>query len=246
MQHLDPELLSLLALDEGTGTEAEREHLRSCTACSGEYEVLRRTVGVARTRPQPEALQSPGPHVWAAIHRELGLDEALAGDPLGGTARDIRSAPRHRPGRAGGTSGGRPRRLWLLAAAAAVVLVLGIGWAATRQAQAPAPVAVAALEPLERFTATGSAEVVQAGTEERELVVSLSADEAAGYQEVWLLKPDLSGLVSLGVLESTQGTFAIPPGLDLAEYPVVDVSDEPLDGEPAHSGVSIVRGKLDV
>ena len=62
---------------------------------------------------------------------------------------------------------------------------------------------------------------------------------------MWLLKPDVSGLVSLGMLDGTTGEFAVPAGLDLAEFPVVDVSDEPLDGEPAHSGVSVVRGALD-
>jgi anti-sigma-K factor RskA len=237
MQHLDPELLSLLALDDGVGTDAEREHLRSCTVCRTEYEDLRRTVSVARTQPQQQGLQVPGPQVWAAIHRELGLDQSLAEDPLGGTVRDIRSAPPRR----------QPRRLWLLAAAAALVLVLGIGWIVSRRTMAPpAPVAVAQLAPLQQFSATGSAEVLQTGGNERELVVRLSADEAHGYQEVWLIKPDLSGLVSLGVMESTTGTFAIPPGLNLADYPIVDVSDEPLDGKPAHSGVSIVRGKLDV
>ncbi|MFD1211484.1 anti-sigma factor [Arthrobacter sp. GCM10027362] len=243
MQHLDPELLSLLALDDGVGTDAERDHLRSCTACRTEYEELRRTVGVARARPQQQALQAPGPQVWAAIHRELGLDKSLAEDPLGGTVRDIRSAAQHRPG--AGRPGRPPRRLWLLAAAAALVLVLGIGWLVSRQTAVPAPVAAARLEPLKQFSATGSAEVLQTGSG-RELVVRLSADQATGYQEVWLIKPDLSGLVSLGVLESTTGTFAIPPGLNLADYPIVDVSDEPLDGKPAHSGVSIVRGRLDV
>jgi anti-sigma-K factor RskA len=241
MQHLDPELLSLLALDDGAGTDAEREHLRSCTVCRREYEDLHRTVTVARTAPQQQGLQAPGPHVWAAIHRELGLDQSLAEDPLGGTVRDIRSAPGPRPARR------QQRRLWLLAAAAALILVVGLGWFVSRRTMAPpAPVAVAELAPLQQFTATGSAEVLQAGGKERELVVRLSADEARGYQEVWLLKPDLSGLVSLGVLESTTGTFAIPPGLNLADYPIVDVSDEPLDGKPAHSGVSIVRGRLDV
>ncbi|MCG2622037.1 anti-sigma factor [Arthrobacter sp. I2-34] len=246
MQHLDPELLSLLALDDGVGTDSEREHLRRCTACRTEYEELRRTVSVARTQP-PQTLQAPGPQVWAAIHRELGLAETLAEDPLGGNVRDIRSAPPPRPGTAGGRRPRRARPLWLLAAAAALVLVLGIGWIVSRQAAAPpAPLAVATLEPLKQFTTTGSAEVLPTGGNQRELVVRLSADEAHGYQEVWLIKPDLSGLVSLGVLESTTGTFAIPPGLNLADYPIVDVSDEPLDGKPAHSGVSIVRGKLDV
>ena len=57
-------------------------------------------------------------------------------------------------------------------------------------------------------------------------------------------RPDLSRLVSLGVMTSDSGTFPVPAGLNLSEYPIVDVSDEPVDGNPAHSSVSIVRGTL--
>jgi hypothetical protein len=32
--------------------------------------------------------------------------------------------------------------------------------------------------------------------------------------------------------------------VDVGEYPVVDVSIEPTDGDPAHSGNSVVRGTL--
>ena len=33
-------------------------------------------------------------------------------------------------------------------------------------------------------------------------------------------------------------------GVDLDEYSIVDISVEPIDGDPAHSGDSIVRGQL--
>jgi hypothetical protein len=62
---------------------------------------------------------------------------------------------------------------------------------------------------------------------------------------VWLIDRDVTRLVSLGVLTGSEGRFAVPPSLDLTEFPVVDVSDEPLDGDPAHSGRSIIRGLLD-
>ena len=39
-------------------------------------------------------------------------------------------------------------------------------------------------------------------------------------------------------------SLEVPSGVDLTEYPVVDVSVEPLDGDPSHSGVSVVRGRL--
>ena len=76
-------------------------------------------------------------------------------------------------------------------------------------------------------------------------MISVDAPPSAdGYREVWLIADDLSSLTSLGVLEGSQGRFDIPDDLDLAAFPLVDVSQEPLDGDPAHSGDSIVRGPL--
>jgi hypothetical protein len=46
------------------------------------------------------------------------------------------------------------------------------------------------------------------------------------------------------MLHGESGTFAVPAGLDLDRFRLVDVSDEPRDGNPAHSGDSIVRGAL--
>ena len=70
------------------------------------------------------------------------------------------------------------------------------------------------------------------------------APTGEGFREVWLLKPDVSGLVSLGTLDGTSGRFDLPDGLDLSQYSVVDVSEEQFDGNPSHSGDSIVRGPL--
>lgn len=84
--------------------------------------------------------------------------------------------------------------------------------------------------------------MVEAADGSRSLEVRLSQDEVQGYQEVWLIAPDLSRLVSLGVVNSETETFELPAGLQLPEYPIVDVSDEPIDGNPAHSSVSIARG----
>ena len=236
MQHLDPELISLLALDDTVGDRSDRDHLRTCSQCADEYQALRRAVNAAKADPDPQ-LESPGPHVWQAIHRELGLSPELAEDPLretGGPAavRSLRSARRPRV---------RNLPAWLAAAAAVVLLVvIGVSWSVNRNA---ATLAQADLQPLEQYAATGTARVVETNGI-RELEVRLSANEARGYQEVWLIKPDLSGLVSLGVMDTDRGRFPIPQGLDLSQFPIVDVSDEPLDGNPAHSSVSIVRGSL--
>ena len=67
---------------------------------------------------------------------------------------------------------------------------------------------------------------------------------SANLTEVWLIKADASGLISIGLLDGNTGHFDIPDGVDLTQYPLVDVSAEPDNGNPAHSGNSIVRGEL--
>lgn len=143
----------------------------------------------------------------------------------------------------------RPRAARWIAAAAAVGLVVGGGatwWVANR----PDPVTViatAVLEPLPGWDASGSAVVETRSDGSRVLVVDVAQSESSedGFREVWLLKPDVSGLVSLGTLAGTSGRFDLPAGLDLDQFSVVDVSEEQFDGDPAHSGDSIVRGPLE-
>ena len=69
-------------------------------------------------------------------------------------------------------------------------------------------------------------------------------DAEDGYLEVWLLRPDVSGMVTLGVLDAESGEFPLPAGLDLEEYAVVDISREHMDGDPGHGGDSLVRGQV--
>ena len=51
-------------------------------------------------------------------------------------------------------------------------------------------------------------------------------------------------MVPIGILSGARGEFTIPAGLDLGQYPVVDISAEPLDGDPTHSGTSLLRGTI--
>ena len=96
------------------------------------------------------------------------------------------------------------------------------------------------------YSDTGSAVIDRLPDGRRELVVTSTGDDAQGYREVWLLAPDATSMVSLGTMEGTEAHFELPADLDLSRYPVVDVSDEPYDGDPAHSGDSILRGELDL
>jgi len=227
--HVSDDVLALLALGEQAGTDAERAHVVDCTLCSDEVTALADVVGLARGG---DALVAPAPQVWDRVADELGLTRADRADdadvvvPLG-----------------------RRRRSWgWIAGAAAAGLVIGgagVGWALTRDDRGTSVVASATLEALPGWDATGSAKVETQRDGTRVLVVDV--DEAHledGFREVWLLTPDVKGLVSVGTLDGTSGRFALPAGLDLERYSVVDVSQEPFDGNPAHSGDSIVRGAL--
>ena len=154
--------------------------------------------------------------------------------------------------------GSTARRWVAMAAAAGIVLGAAAVWAAynflgqgpeavpspTPTASQAVVIAQAPLQPLESYTANGKALVEKLPDGSRQLVVQLSDGQVSGFREVWVISPDLSKLVSLGVLDGEPGVFAIPEGLDLAEYPIVDVSNEPFDGNPGHSSDSIARGEL--
>jgi anti-sigma-K factor RskA len=77
------------------------------------------------------------------------------------------------------------------------------------------------------------------------VTVDAPTSGADGFREVWLIDSEVRGMVSLGPLEGGTGQFVIPAGVDVGQFPIVDVSLEPVDGVPTHSGNSIVRGTLD-
>jgi hypothetical protein len=262
MTHLDGDTLALVALAELDLSPAEREHLAACPACTGDLDALRRTVLIGRSAGSV-TLVEPADAVWGRIHTDLALSDAVAAPPRlaersAGEMTDAReSAPapespaaQSRPPAAVVDLSARRRRTWvpIAAAACAVGLVGGIAggawWQSTRS-PAEAVIAEAQLDALPGWTASGGASVQESADGRREVVVDLEGDtDASGLREVWLLTADASGLVSLGLLDGPTGRFSVPAGVDLAEFPVVDVSAEPADGNPAHSGDSIVRGTL--
>jgi hypothetical protein len=155
-------------------------------------------------------------------------------------------------------TGAGARRWVAMAAAAGIVVGAAAVWAGynvlgqgPQAGPSPSPtvpqpvvIAQAPLQPLASYTSTGKALVEKLPDGSRQLVVQLSDGQISGFREVWVISPDLSKLVSLGVLDGEPGVFALPAGLDLADYPIVDVSNEPFDGNPAHSSDSIARGEL--
>ncbi|MEX5271671.1 anti-sigma factor [Kocuria sabuli] len=261
MAHLSEETLTLLALGEADDPRSQ-DHLSACPDCAAELADLEHVVRAGRAEPPAPA--APGPGVWAAIHAELGLSDDVAADPFGGSREE--AGTEDAPGRAVPAAGGshdaggatvvdlasRRRRgvpyPLAAAAAAAALLVGGVSvWGAQRLGLGPEPqvLATAELEPLAGYTARGTAEVDERPDGTRRLVVRTDPADVDGFKEVWLLAPDAQRMVSLGVMAGDEAEFVLPENLDVGEFPVVDVSDEPVDGDPTHSGDSIVRGVLE-
>jgi hypothetical protein len=253
VSHCDPETLALRSLGEAVGGAEVDAHLAACRQCQDELASLRGLVMTASTGG-PVPLSSPAPHVWDRIVAELSHEgdaaTASRSHPVGATAAaqdDTPLAPvtplvprqRMRPA------------TWMLAAAGIGGIVVG-GVATAALTSSPTQPAAnveasTTLTPLPDWDATGTAELTV--TPDGQQVLQVSVDTLSsldgGYEEVWLIDRDVKGMVSLGALEGSSGSFVIPEGVDVSEFPIVDVSLEPADGQPTHSGNSIVRGTLD-
>jgi anti-sigma-K factor RskA len=142
---------------------------------------------------------------------------------------------------------GQPhRRAWFAAAAVVVAaLALSGGLLISRgggdNVVARATLSNEGLSPL-GSSSSGKAKIIQrGGSYLLQLDVSRLPQEPSSYIEVWLIDSQVKGMVSLGPFHGN-GNYLIPSGVDPAKFPIVDVSIEPSDGVPTHSGVSIVRG----
>lgn len=239
MSHLDPELLALLALDEPIETDADRAHLAACPACAGDLTALRHAATVGRAAVDGATLEAPHERVWERISDELDLGaDHTAPEPIPGTTASepvSPTAPRR-----------RRRTLWVLAACLAFIVAIGAGAWTVSRTLLPSELAEASLVAFpDHPGAAGTAVAEESRDGTVRLSVTLDGDtDPDGYREVWLIRSDASALISLGVLEGDAGSFTVPAGIDLAEYSLVDISVEPLDGDPLHSGNSIVRGEL--
>ena len=254
MQHCPPEQLALAALREPLPADDDA-HLASCADCQHEVAALRRAVDAVSV-PQfavPGPPVAPPPSVWASIASATGVSAAPRTDVAAAAPSiappQVPAPPRERAP-AGDVLPFRPRRsrpLLLVAAAAVAGGVIGAGvMGLLRSGDEPEPVAAVQLDALTDEPASGRAEVVVRDDGSRALQVDLDAPALDGeYYELWLIEPDVVDMVPLGILRPGTQTFELPAGLDLGEFPLVDVSVEPIDGDPTHSGDSVARGQLD-
>jgi hypothetical protein len=259
MLHCDPTTLALAALGEEIGPE-DSAHLESCEQCLADTAELIEVVTLGREAPA-ELPEVPD-RVWAGIQSELGLRRA----PDGSDALVLTMpAPRadqpvadQAPAPAATVTPLAPRRrspmLGLGMAAAVGALVGGaVVWAAVDSGasdpQQPqgSIVAQTALDPLTpEVTQPGQAKVLDSPDGQVVRVDATSLPPVDGYYEVWLIDEQVSGMVALGALPAGSiGTFTVPPGVSIEDFPILDISLEPLDGDPAHSKVSLLRGVLE-
>ena len=217
-------------------------------ATEGDAELAELRGLARRVDPVTVAWETPPSDLWDRIAAAADVTTEPGDEPAADDSREsenVRSLDDARRSSAGQgrAERHRDRRIWGVAAAAAIVAVITVGVvAASRSSDDSTVIATAALEPL-GGTGEGRAELVDRdGLLQLQLSTS-GLDAGDGFLEVWVIDTDVTQLVSLGPLRN-DGIYELPPGLDPAAFPIVDVSVEPIDGVPTHSGDSVLRGQL--
>ncbi len=239
--HTNPDLLALLALGEDAAAAEDHAHLAVCPDCRAELDAFT-TVTLSARRAGEGGLVAPRPEVWRSISRELDLQEATPPTALPHPAAPL---PAARPVE-------NPRRVraaaFVLAAALALAVGIGLGSNLDRVSSGrPREVASVALNALPAWTgSSGQAALEEDENGNRTLVVTVSSPQPAqGPREVWMTTTTAEPMIALGYLQDGQGRFPIAPTVDLNEFRLIDISQEPAGDEDfRHSGDSMLRGKL--
>ena len=270
--HPSPDDLALLALtgapaehdhlpgDERARLLAAQAHVRGCARCTAEVADPARAVDLGRLGDLGELPPAPE-RVWQSIAGELGLNAAPPTAPP-------RTSPRSSVGSrlllaaaavvllvAGVLIGVFTRGSGSQATTAPTttsVTTVTATVSVTPPTSGPGPVsatATLAIVPGGPGTGSehGSAHLITATSGPQLTVQASGLPTIAGNYEVWLFGPT-GRMVDMGALSpdglSSTGTFAVPHGIDPAQYATIDISVQQPDGNPAHSGKSVLRGKL--
>jgi hypothetical protein len=232
----------------GEGTRQPGEHVWNAIATELGFAAAPATNGSSHG-PQPGA-GSPWPVASDPDQTIAALDgQAVPTNPPTLRAVPGTGSPTPRP------AADRARRWPRWAAPVAALLIgaaLGAGVLVVAQnrsdsvtVEATAPLTSVPTGPLAgKDGQLGQAELV-ATTQGQQVRVS-AADLPAmpgTFYEVWLFGND-GKMISLGSLDQGKGDFTVPSDISTQEYRTVDISDEPPDGNPTHSGISMVRGSF--
>jgi hypothetical protein len=239
VSHAELDDLAGLALDRDDVSPDVQRHVDGCLQCTEAVDAFAAARALAGGGP----LVAPPQHVRAQVmtHVRRGAPDAPSAAIPPPVA--LESHPRARRGISP----------WLAGIAAALALLAGLGLGRLTGEPAPAPeavdpgtvVAAADLTALDSDAARGVASAVETADA---VTLRVSAEELGdgdGVHEVWLINVDGKRMVAIGLLASgDEGQFEVPLGLIDKGYRIVDISVEPDDGDPTHSGVSLARGEL--
>jgi hypothetical protein len=130
------------------------------------------------------------------------------------------------------------------------VLGAGVTWLVADKDSTTTPtvsgdVKTSVLTGIDGHATSGEISLAEGNNGAPEITINIdNLDKGPGFLQAWLLDADTGGMVALGVLDGTKGSFTVPPSLNLSRYSQIDVSREPFDGDPAHSTVSLARGPV--
>jgi hypothetical protein len=257
MLHCDEETLALAAFGDPLDDD-DRNHLEHCLRCQRELGQFHAVVATGRSITAGDIPVQPPAELWANIAGELGLGAEVTPfvpDPADSAARAqvVQLADHRRQER-----GLRRRSTWLAVAATVVGIAIGAigatalygrddtGTVVAESQLATVPVSAGGSAAI-TGDMSGTARIIDTDGQDYVEVDARGLPQIDGYYEVWLIKGDLSGMISLGALTAgSQGRFTIPPGTDLQQFTIIDVSVEALNGDPTHSKESVLRGSLQV
>ena len=187
----------------------------------------------ARGAQNAPDFEAPPEGLWASIAASLDLDKAPIHHADDTNVIPLASSDVH----------SRSWRRWTAGlVAASIIGLVTIAAVTASQSDDDTVIQQVALKPLTEG-GTGNVELVRHDGR-LELKVKASLEPNAGhYYELWLLNRDVSGLISLGPLQSGR-SYPLPQGMRLDRFPIVDVSIEREDGNPLHSSKSVLRGDL--
>lgn len=239
MSHPGDEALLDVFLGEATDRE-QLAHVETCAECRAVLASYERSASAVRTSGAGEvAFDRPPGEVWDRIADELGMGQRA---PTPRESPAVLLEPRRVPDRPSRwVSAALGFAVGIAATVAGVVVVHQLG-----TSPGPRVVARARVTPFEgRGSTAGQALVLEQG-QARSVRVEVTGEPLSPdtFVEAWLLDPRTNAMLSLGVVRSSDQTFAIPDDLDLDAYTSVDISLEPMNGDPAHSADSLARGAL--
>lgn len=226
--------LTLMALGEAVDADFA-QHQQSCPSCRAELAALSATVHLARTSSRDIVGARPPARLWAAI------EAATTG------ATDVPVEPVEPIAPVQPLRRSIPWRLGLIAAAIALAVGIGgfvMGRDTTSTRQSVAARAVLVPQRGGPTAVTGSAQVIQNVNGYTVSVTTRSLPIRTGYYAVWVYDPTINHMINIGALNADgTGLFSLPPGVEIHDYNIIDVSAQNFDGNPAHQQ-SVLQGPL--